>query len=328
MRSSDANRNAFSLIELLVVMVIIGVIIALLLPAILAARESSRRAVCQSNLRQLGLALQAFESGQKHLPIGARSSYGVGPSWMADLLPHLNETPLYQQLSLSIANAGMVSLAAQNGIVADGVVLSVLRCPSSPLSTTYEVQPQKYKMCLPSYVGIAGTINDQDFLESRTSKCCAPLLDGQLSAGGILVPNRSISLSLVKRGTSHVLCIGEQSSYSIDTMGRQRDISGGYGQGWLAGTSGDRVPPNFYNSVVNSTTNIPFVWNLTTIRYAPNTQTYELPGVKDSHGPNNPLMSAHRGGVFGLQLDASVHFISEQIDLLTLRREATRDNGG
>ncbi|XZE18903.1 prepilin-type N-terminal cleavage/methylation domain-containing protein [Pirellulaceae bacterium SH449] len=51
-------RNAISLIELLVVIAIIGLLAAIGIPAVLAAREASRRTTCLSNLRQLSLAAQ------------------------------------------------------------------------------------------------------------------------------------------------------------------------------------------------------------------------------------------------------------------------------
>lgn len=55
-----SRRNAFTLVELLVVISIIGLLVALLTPAIYLARESARSATCQSNLRQIGLGMQTY----------------------------------------------------------------------------------------------------------------------------------------------------------------------------------------------------------------------------------------------------------------------------
>jgi prepilin-type processing-associated H-X9-DG protein len=81
-------RRAFSLTELICVLAIIVATIGLLLPAVQNAREAARRVNCQSNLRQLGIALAAHESSFKYLPpgtLGSRQEWRVSmaeyPGW-------------------------------------------------------------------------------------------------------------------------------------------------------------------------------------------------------------------------------------------------------
>lgn len=54
------SRQAFTLIELLVVIAIIAILAALLLPVLSQAKQQGQRAVCLSNLKQIGVAFRLY----------------------------------------------------------------------------------------------------------------------------------------------------------------------------------------------------------------------------------------------------------------------------
>ncbi len=110
-------RDGFTLVELLVVIAIIGALVALILPAVNAAKEHARRATCASNLRQVGLAVKAYESLHSAYPGWINTVNGNTVAWPAVVLANLERYDLYQ----AVSSGGT-----------PGVFLKVFSCPSDP----------------------------------------------------------------------------------------------------------------------------------------------------------------------------------------------------
>jgi len=73
------KKRGFTLIELLVVIAIIALLAAILFPVFARARENARRASCQSNLKQMGLAfMQYTQDYDEKLPGATDGGTGNG----------------------------------------------------------------------------------------------------------------------------------------------------------------------------------------------------------------------------------------------------------
>jgi prepilin-type N-terminal cleavage/methylation domain-containing protein len=339
--SPGRGRRGFTLVELLVVIAIIGILVALLLPAVQAAREAARRMSCGNQLKQLGLSLHNYHDTYKTLPPGVSSIQNGqwGFSWFAHILPFIEQETLSDQLYIAGNHPGW-AYAGQtggniNGQRFNGITIQSFLCPSSPLEPLHNVG-SGFMHTRPQYTGISGAANgnsrnqpaqfpDQGFRNSPGNRhrnccsCCGSVTGGGVTSnGGVLIGHgfggqpahmATVKFAQISDGTSSTMAISECGDWFRQANGTKIQVNSHHG--WLMGS------PNANDRK----------FNITTVRYPPNTKDNTLPGTGNNDGPNNGIYSAHPGGVQATLCDGSVRFVSETIDLLTLKLVCTRDDG-
>lgn len=299
-------RRGLTLLELLVVLAIIGVLIALLLPAVMKAREAASRMTCTSNLRQLALAVHAYQDAQGALPCGQfLGTYGAGPdshawSWLARLLPYL------EQQNLSQAGGIPVNTLAASGVLGDRV--SLFFCPSDNAGavgvTENAGNMQGVAVGLTNYKGVSGANWGMDLQGNTwvhlqtdwTNPGTNGSYDGLDNGDGMMFRSdgkRHFSLLFVADGTSNTFMLGEDVP-ALNDWCSWPYANNAYGT--------CAIPPNV------------------------------RPPGGGSYNPNDwqntwSFRSRHPGGVNFALADGSVHFVADTIDLGVYRALATVAGG-
>lgn len=144
------SRRGFTLVEVLVVLGIIGLLAAILIPAVMHARESARRATCQNQMRQIGLAIQNHESSFRRLPGLYNGTFLKQPrnavdefhfhSWRTELLPELDQSPLHRQIDFDEAATSAANATNLTARIATFI------CPSTSIKN--DVVPEIYEFRL------------------------------------------------------------------------------------------------------------------------------------------------------------------------------------
>ncbi|WP_165224062.1 DUF1559 domain-containing protein [Aquisphaera insulae] len=211
-------RRGFTLIELLVVVAIIGLLIAILLPAVQSAREAAWRVQCANNLRQIGLALQAYHETQGAFPPGCSFDRGPGSdtnnpgwAWGLRILPGLEQGPLYNACNLS---AGFLRGMPLNLTVQETRVSTFL-CPSGSDDGPYRsgfievpIHPME-GLAAAQYVASAGELTAFE-PDGRGGKILSE------KGNGVFFPNSRVSIRDLADGTSSTILVGERSRTLAD----------------------------------------------------------------------------------------------------------------
>ena len=97
-REAMMRRTGFTLIELLVVIAIIAILAAILFPVFARARENARKSTCQSNLKQMGLAIMQYvQDYDETYPIGGMlDSKGVQIHWRHLIYPYVKNEGVFK----------------------------------------------------------------------------------------------------------------------------------------------------------------------------------------------------------------------------------------
>ena len=81
-RFAKKARRAFTLVEIMIVVLIIGILLAIAIPNFIRARETSRAKSCQSNLQHIDSAKEQWAMDNKKTSTDAPTSSDLAPNYI------------------------------------------------------------------------------------------------------------------------------------------------------------------------------------------------------------------------------------------------------
>lgn len=284
------NRKAFTLIELLAVIMIVGLLVALTLPAVQSARESARRAQCKNNLRQIGLAFQQHLTAKGVFPPARTIDPQCG--WTIFLLPYLEMTAEADRYDYDLdfcdpANEPAISSRQP-----------VFECPSNP-NPGQLIEVARLGQNPSGVQGAAGDYFVNHLLHNMG------LPSGQARRPALLIREFQ-HVSAILDGLSHTTLVHEQSGrpdyYINGRLETSRYISqaawgawGSYQHFQYQGYAADGILPG-WDCAIN---------------------------CSNAEG----IYSFHPGGANAAFCDGSVQFLAESVEINVVFALATRDGG-
>ncbi len=328
------TRQGFTLVEVLVVVAIVGLLVALLLPAIQSTREASRRSSCQNNMRQVGLAVQSYQSAKRSFPPSALFPVGAAiatnnQSWSIHgrLLPFLEEGNAYGKVNLNVGWDAQVNSGVPT------MRIGVYVCPSeandvprvdsagAPLihPHTYGFNFGTWKVFDPvngsggdGSFFVNSRLGPQHFVDGLSKTLCAAEVKAftpyfrNTRDPGPAAPTDPTSLSAWANGAQFKL-------------GATTNLNTGHTE-WCDG----RVHHSGFTTVFTPNTRVPYQHT--------DGLTYDIDMNSRQEGTSATqttyaavtARSYHAGGINVVGMDGSVHFVRDEISLAIWRAGGTR----
>jgi hypothetical protein len=309
----DCSARGFTLVELLVVVAVLGTLAGLLLPAVQNAREAGRRAVCSSNLRQFGLAVQGYESKNKRLP-SSRTAQSL--STHAAILPFCEEAAAATLIDWNVA------WNHANNTAARAVRIGIFTCPSDRTTA------------VPA--GWAGT-NYRANQGSGLLNAMAPTDSSDPNFGlpnpnGVFLPSISLAYKDITDGLSQTAAFSEHGIGDFDN-GVSSPTDTFWPQTYPATPDEafaqcEAIDPKDLRFQRVSDVGAPWLqgYHSTTIYFhvaPPNKRSCMFPPGRIS----STAKSQHSGGVNVCFVDGSVRFKADAVDLAIWRAIGSRNGG-
>ncbi|MFO0799499.1 MAG: DUF1559 domain-containing protein [Gemmataceae bacterium] len=306
------RRRGVSLVEVLVVVSVCAILIALLLPAVQAARAAADRMVCRGKLRQIGLAVQNYESTVGRLPPAFQHNRPTDPSpyphlqWPLLIAPYLELEPNWQMVEADYRKSRDVFLPTPHRGV--GLPLKPFSCPSDPRTAVPWEVHFLYTLALPRPTGMTQQIAFNSYLGNA----------GAVTArhDGVIVADGKVTMVGIIDGTSNTLLAGERPPPA--------DLHYGWLYvGWGAEPNGNGE----LSSVIGVRDPNPFARFIPTPQCGPGPFPYRQPDLTAT--PDCAMFqfwSLHAGGANFAFCDGSVRFLTYSADPI-LPALATRAGG-
>jgi type II secretory pathway pseudopilin PulG len=295
----SARSAGFSLLETLIVTSVIGVLIGLLMPAVQQARETANRASCLNKLRQIGTALHNYHGAHGRLPPGNAGPFpSPDPnsmlSWLALILPQIEQGNLYQQSALACRQQSNPSRNPPH--VGFATVIAGYVCSSDGRLDVPQTNSKGITAAFTSYVGIMASTPP-----GRNAR-----------SAGVLGSFPGIGFGEIVDGMSQTLMVGER-------MLPQSWQAGWWYPVWLGG--GDGFGPHNLMDVG------PVYYYVGDAECDSARRGHFGPGRIDNPCDRYHFWSLHPGGGNWLMADASARYLMYAIAPSTLQAMATRNGG-